>query len=135
MRRSLIKRESKLSDETTNKVDILVSGNIAGTIADEDDDEDSDGACAEETLLLEKGHKKNKSSKTKTAEGLTFAVINKRYELLGLAGQGGMAAVYKARDLKENRDVAVKVLDRDLANMDSVLERFQKEVAAASAMA
>ena len=130
----MIKRESKLSDETTNKVDILVSGNIAGTTDDEDDDADAEGA--EETLLLEKGHhKKNKSSKAKTAEGLTFAVINKRYELLGLAGQGGMAAVYKARDLKENRDVAVKVLDRDLANMDSVLERFQKEVSAASAMA
>ncbi len=132
----MIKRESKLSDETTNKVDILVSGNIAGRTDDDDDDDDAVADGAEETLLLEKGHnKKSKSSKSKTADGLTFAVINKRYELLGLAGQGGMAAVYKARDRKENRDVAVKVLDRDLANMDSVLERFQKEVAAASAMA
>jgi serine/threonine protein kinase len=133
MRLSLIKRETKLSDDTANKVDILVSGNIAGACDDDEDEADIGGA--EETLLLEKGRKQNKVSKAKTANALTFAVINKRYELLGLAGQGGMAAVYKARDLKENRDVAVKVLDRDLADMDSVLERFQKEVAAASAMA
>lgn len=132
----MIKRESKLADETTNKVDILVSGNIAGTTGEEDDeDEDLDVSVAAETLLLEKGRKQNKVSKAKSADALTFAVINKRYELLGVAGQGGMAVVYKARDLKENRDVAVKVLDRDLANMDSVLERFQQEVAAASSMA
>lgn len=133
MRLSLIKRESKLADDSTNKVDILVSGNIAGAADDDDDEVDAEGT--QETLLLDKGRKQNKVSKAKAADALTFAVINKRYELLGLAGQGGMAAVYKARDLKENRDVAVKVLDRDLANMDSVLERFQKEVAAASAMA
>ena len=132
----MIKRESKLADETTNKVDILVSGSIAGTTAEEgDEDEDLDINVAAETLLLEKGRKQNKVSKAKSADALTFAVINKRYELLGVAGQGGMAVVYKARDLKENRDVAVKVLDRDLANMDSVLERFQQEVAAASSMA
>lgn len=133
MRLSLIKRESKLKDETTEKVDILVSGNIAGTVDDDEDDAVADSD--DETLLLEKGRKQNTASKAKAADALTFVVINKRYELLGLAGQGGMAAVYKARDLKDNKEVAVKVLDRDLANMDSVLERFQKEVCAASAMA
>jgi len=128
----LIKRQSKLADDTTPKVDILVSGNIAEKI--EQDDEELEIDRAEATLLLDKGGKQSKG-KSKSPENLTFAVINGRYELLGLAGQGGMASVYKARDLKESREVAVKVLDRDLASMDSVLERFQKEVAAASAMA
>jgi serine/threonine protein kinase len=131
----LIKRESKLKlhDETTKKVDIVVSRNVAGLGGDEEDECEVDGA--DETLLLEKDAKRTSSKKKKAADALTFAVINGRYELLGLAGQGGMASVYKARDLRDNKEVAVKVLDRDLANMDSVLERFQKEVAAASAMA
>ncbi|MCC6978675.1 MAG: serine/threonine protein kinase [Candidatus Melainabacteria bacterium] len=129
----MIKRESKLHDETTKKVDIVVSRNVAGLGGDEEDECEVDGA--DETLLLEKDAKRTSSKKKKAADALTFAVINGRYELLGLAGQGGMASVYKARDLRDNKEVAVKVLDRDLANMDSVLERFQKEVAAASAMA
>ena len=132
MRLSLINRESKLKDEIDKKVDILVSGNVAG-VSDEEGDEDGD--AADETLLLEKTNKRAPSNKKKSADALTFAVISGRYELLGLAGQGGMASVYKARDLRDNKEVAVKVLDRDLANMDHVLERFQKEVSAASAMA
>jgi serine/threonine protein kinase len=133
MRLSLINRESKLKDEAAKNVDILESENVASALDSDNDDTEIDGA--DETLLLEKGRKQNTRSKAKAADALTFVVINKRYELLGLAGQGGMAAVYKARDLRDNKEVAVKVLDRDLANMDSVLERFQKEVSAASAMA
>jgi len=127
----LIRRESKLSDEAVKKVDIVVSRNVAGL--NSDDEEESELEGTDETLLLEKDAKR--SPKKKSADALTFAIINGRYELLGLAGQGGMASVYKARDLRDNKEVAVKVLDRDLANMDSVLERFQKEVSAASAMA
>lgn len=129
----MIKRESKLRDETEKKVDIVVSRNVAGFSSDDADECDVDGA--DETLLLEQDAKRSSSKKKKSADAMTFAVINGRYELLGLAGQGGMASVYKARDLRDHKEVAVKVLDRDLANMDSVLERFQKEVSAASAMA
>lgn len=130
----MIKRETKLKDDA-NKIDILVSGNVANLSTSDDDEVDEDIDNSDETLLLEKDSKRANPKTKKAADALTFAVINKRYELLGLAGQGGMASVYKAKDLKDNREVAVKVLDRDLANMDSVLERFQKEVSAASAMA
>src|SRR5580765_3692714 len=44
-----------------------------------------------------------------------------------LLGQGGFAAVFRARDNALNRDVAVKVLDVDLAPSPTVAERFLRE--------
>ncbi len=44
-----------------------------------------------------------------------------------LLGQGGFAAVFRVRDLALGRDVAVKVLDLDLAPSASLAERFVRE--------
>ena len=44
-----------------------------------------------------------------------------------LLGQGGFAAVFRARDNSLNRDVAVKVLDVELAPSPNVAERFLRE--------
>jgi len=44
-----------------------------------------------------------------------------------LLGQGGFAAVFRARDNSLNRDVAVKVLDVELAPSPTVAERFLRE--------
>jgi serine/threonine-protein kinase len=44
-----------------------------------------------------------------------------------LLGQGGFAAVFRARDTTRNRDVAVKVLDVDLAPSPNMAERFLRE--------
>src|SRR5712671_3320197 len=44
-----------------------------------------------------------------------------------LLGQGGFAAVFRARDNTLNRDVAVKVLDVELAPSSTVAERFLRE--------
>ena len=44
-----------------------------------------------------------------------------------LLGQGGFAAVFRARDNVLNRDVAVKVLDVELAPAPTVAERFMRE--------
>jgi tetratricopeptide (TPR) repeat protein len=54
------------------------------------------------------------------------------YEILSLLGEGGMGQVYRARDTRLKRDVAIKVLP-DQVSPDAV-ERFQREAFAASAL-
>jgi serine/threonine-protein kinase len=56
------------------------------------------------------------------------------YEILGSLGAGGMGEVYRARDSKLNRDVAVKVLPSPLANDAEYLARFQREAQALAAL-
>jgi serine/threonine protein kinase len=55
------------------------------------------------------------------------------YEILAPIGKGGMGEVYKARDTRLKRDVAIKVLPQAFAT-ESARERFQREARAASAL-
>ena len=48
------------------------------------------------------------------------------YEILGALGQGGMGEVYRARDDRLHRDVALKILQADLVDPDH-LARFRRE--------
>ncbi len=59
-------------------------------------------------------------------------ILNKRYQLLEALGKGGMAVVYRARDLMLERLVAVKVLREDYTRDPAFLERFRQEAKAAA---
>jgi serine/threonine protein kinase len=50
-------------------------------------------------------------------------------KVLGVIGRGGMAIVYKARQLCPKRLVAVKVVDRSLTGYDEIVARFRQEQA------
>jgi len=57
-----------------------------------------------------------------------------RYEIRSQIGAGGMGEVYRARDPKINRDVAVKVLPAAFSSDPERLRRFEQEAQAAGAL-
>src|SRR5215470_409672 len=56
------------------------------------------------------------------------------YEIVSSLGAGGMGEVYRARDTRLGREVAVKVLPRSYSENAERLARFQQEASAAGAL-
>jgi eukaryotic-like serine/threonine-protein kinase len=65
------------------------------------------------------------SSSTTFAPG---TLVGARYQILGILGQGGMGAVYQARDQELDRVIALKVIRPELASNPSILQRFKQEL-------
>lgn len=53
--------------------------------------------------------------------------LDGRYEIVELIGVGGMADVYRAKDIMENRVVAVKILKSEFLASDEFVRRFRNE--------
>ena len=56
------------------------------------------------------------------------------YEILVPLGAGGMGEVYRARDKKLDRDVAIKVLPQSVAADPDTLARFEREAKSVAAL-
>src|SRR2546425_3914882 len=57
-----------------------------------------------------------------------------QYQITGQLGAGGMGEVFRARDTRLNRDVAVKVLPRDFVADADRLRRFEQEAKTLAAL-
>ncbi len=62
-------------------------------------------------------------------------ILDEKYEIKELIGQGGMANVYKARDTRLNRDVAVKILKQEFMDNEQFLKKFLREAQADARLA
>src|SRR5262245_31378418 len=65
---------------------------------------------------------------------LVGRTLDGHYEVMTLIGAGGMGEVYRARDTRLHREVAIKVLPEHLAQNTEALARFQREARAVATL-
>jgi predicted Ser/Thr protein kinase len=65
---------------------------------------------------------------------MQIEVLGERYQLQDPIGRGGMATIYRGRDMRINRTVAIKVLREVYSTDPKFVTRFQREAKAASAL-
>ena len=61
-------------------------------------------------------------------------ILCDRYEILDVVGAGGMSIVYKARDHRLNRNVAIKVLKPEFSNDKNFVTKFRIEAQASAGL-
>jgi serine/threonine protein kinase len=86
-------------------------------------DDRCDGTSLRDTVLVSPEHR------PAARAGGKGVFVLPGYKTLGMLGRGGMAIVYKARQLRPQRLVAVKVIDRSLADDQEIVARFLQEQA------
>jgi eukaryotic-like serine/threonine-protein kinase len=55
-------------------------------------------------------------------------LLGNRYQIIHMLGEGGMGAVYKAKDIELDRVIALKVIRPELASNPEILQRFKQEL-------
>jgi predicted ATPase/serine/threonine protein kinase len=68
------------------------------------------------------------------SSGLAAGTRFGRYDILSHLGAGGMGEVYRARDTRLGRDLAIKILSRNVSAGPQDLKRFEREACSASAL-
>src|SRR5438309_6057974 len=68
------------------------------------------------------------------SETISPETVIGQYRVISKIGEGGMGEVYRARDPKLGRDVAIKVLPASLSENEDRLRRFEQEAQAAGAL-
>jgi serine/threonine-protein kinase len=75
----------------------------------------------------------NKST-LKSRSALSGTLLSERYQILSVLGAGGMGEVYRAKDLRLDREVAIKVLPEHQATNPNALSRFELEAKSVAAL-
>src|ERR1700746_1058747 len=77
-----------------------------------------------------------RSAKLSTNPAMALSVGDRLgpYEILAPIGAGGMGEVYRARDTRLGREVAIKVLSEALSSDPDRLKRFEREARSASSL-
>lgn len=68
------------------------------------------------------------TKKTKSKDPLVGTILDGRFEIEDVLGTGGMSVVYKAKQLRVNRYVAIKTIRMQLDTKPVYRERFQREI-------
>jgi len=97
-----------------------------GTVASDVDTQPRRGAVAP-TLA-------NRSRRISTAKAIASPRQLPGFELTELLGRGGMGEVWRARQLSLGREVAIKILSRDLAQDPDFVKRFDLEASALTSL-
>jgi serine/threonine protein kinase len=79
-----------------------------------------------DTQTLEQAQKSSYALKIKPDEGVLTGTVISHYELGPVLARGGTGTVYKARNTRDGKDVAIKVLYADLARDEVALRRFMR---------
>src|SRR5262245_50357128 len=75
-------------------------------------------------------HDQDASQPARSLDRLTGAILAQRYRIDEKLAAGGFGAIYRAMDLVMGREVALKILHRELAHDPQVVERFKREASA-----